>query len=472
MPSIYKKNGKGNYYVSFYDANGRRVEKSSRTTDRRAAERLARELEHDALRAREGLIDPAAERLRDESRRAVTEHVNAYRDAMVAAGSSGKHIDQTIKYINGIVASLNWTTAAEIRAEVVAHHLRTQQQALDRSARWFNAQLIAIKGFTRWMFRHGRLATDPLATLSRVKETADRRRARRAISARESESLVSAAESAPTVQYTRDGKKLEMSGDERAALYDLMLGTGLRQAEATSLTPSSFEFDCEGGPVVTVAAAYSKRRRDDVLPLPQHVARRLQRLLKKRDPAQLIWILPHKPVDRMLRPDLARAGIEYEDAAGRRVDFHALRHTFVTRLQQSGVTLSVVKHLARHSSSSTLTEEVYTHLGIADDRRALEQAFGSTPDASEAQRATGTDGRAAEEHLPDLQQRLQQSGRESMQSGAIRCDDDRHGIVGRIGAQTNANAGDRNEKRPITGRFTSRGGEIRTPDLLTPSQTR
>jgi len=37
------------------------------------------------------------------------------------------------------------------------------------------------------------------------------------------------------------------------------------------------------------------------------------------------------------------------DGSGRAVDFHALRHTFITRLARSGVVPAVNKSLARHS---------------------------------------------------------------------------------------------------------------------------
>ena len=40
---------------------------------------------------------------------------------------------------------------------------------------------------------------------------------------------------------------------------------------------------------------------------------------------------------RMLRTDMAVAGIDYKDEAGRTVAFHALRHTFLTLLANRGV---------------------------------------------------------------------------------------------------------------------------------------
>ena len=44
-----------------------------------------------------------------------------------------------------------------------------------------------------------------------------------------------------------------------------------------------------------------------------------------------------------MRRDLEAAGIAYRDVSGRVVDFHAFRHTFVTRLAQSGVGPAVAR---------------------------------------------------------------------------------------------------------------------------------
>jgi len=60
------------------------------------------------------------------------------------------------------------------------------------------------------------------------------------------------------------------------------------------------------------------------------------------------------------------------DASNRVVDFHALRHTFITRLARSGVMPAVAKSLARHSTI-VLTMDHYTHTLIEDERAALDR---------------------------------------------------------------------------------------------------
>ncbi len=77
-------------------------------------------------------------------------------------------------------------------------------------------------------------------------------------------------------RLTRKG----MSGPERAMLYRLAVETGLRAGELRSLIRSSFQLDGDK-PTVTVAAAYSKRRREDILPLRPELVEELRLFLAR-----------------------------------------------------------------------------------------------------------------------------------------------------------------------------------------------
>lgn len=67
----------------------------------------------------------------------------------------------------------------------------------------------------------------------------------------------------------------------------------------------------------------------------------------------------------MLRRDLKAAGIKPKDAAGRVLDFHGQRTTFITGLSRSGVSPAMAQKLARHSDIK-LTMDVYTRLEMAE----------------------------------------------------------------------------------------------------------
>jgi hypothetical protein len=93
----------------------------------------------------------------------------------------------------------------------------------------------------------------------------------------------------------------------------------------------------------------------------------------------------------MIRIDLTAADVEYEDDRGRVVDFHALRHTFISNLARAGVHPRNAQALARHSTID-LTMNVYTHVDLADLASDVESlpAIGEEP-APEVQPATHSD---------------------------------------------------------------------------------
>lgn len=66
-----------------------------------------------------------------------------------------------------------------------------------------------------------------------------------------------------------------------------------------------------------------------------------------------------------------QAEIPYVDSAGPVADFHGLRHTFITNVVKGGASPKVAQALARHSKI-TLTMDTYTHIGLHDQRAALE----------------------------------------------------------------------------------------------------
>jgi hypothetical protein len=73
------------------------------------------------------------------------------------------------------------------------------------------------------------------------------------------------------------------------------------------------------------------------------------------------------------------------------LDFHALRHTFLTNLARSGVHPKVAQALARHSTI-TLTMDRYTHTVLEDQVKALAKLPDLGMSDVESAKATGTAG--------------------------------------------------------------------------------
>ena len=59
-----------------------------------------------------------------------------------------------------------------------------------------------------------------------------------------------------------------------------------------------------------------------------------------------------------------------EQTEAGRVDFHALRVTFVTNLARAGVSLAQAQELARHCSPQ-LTSSIYSRFGFDEDAAAI-----------------------------------------------------------------------------------------------------
>jgi integrase len=134
--------------------------------------------------------------------------------------------------------------------------------------------------------------------LDTVNVQADRRHDRRALAVNELLRLLTATETRPECEG--------MAGADRAMLYRLAVETGLRRGELESLTRGSFDLaPGSDPPTVTVRAAYSKRRRDDVLPLRADTAAKLRAHLSAKLPAAKAFVVPERgKTAKMLRADL------------------------------------------------------------------------------------------------------------------------------------------------------------------------
>ncbi len=121
---------------------------------------------------------------------------------------------------------------------------------------------------------------------------------------------------------------------------------------------------------MTVEAACSKHRRTDVLPLHPQLVELIPAWLAGFAPDQLLFPkLAKRRTWLMVKKDLERVGIKYENADGI-ADFHAAgRHTYITGLLTNGATLPEAKEFARHTDVKMTMK--YAHIGIGDQAKAL-----------------------------------------------------------------------------------------------------
>jgi len=421
MASVYKR-GK-QWMASFRNADGAWTARAA-GTDKGEALRMASFWANEARLRREGLVDPKADGYKAADAVSIAEHIDAYENDLRARGRTSNHAGLTAGRVRLLAMAAKVERIADIRPAGINAALRDLKESRGLSEASASHYLRAMKLFTRWLLREGRTRDDALAGVS-VKTAiakSERKHQRRALSHDE---LAALLEYIPAA-LTRWG----MTGADRAMLYRVAAGTGLRASELASLTPESFDL-ISAEPSATVAAAYSKRGkrngRDDNQPMALELAQALAAWMTGRAKGKPVFNMPAvQHTAQMFRDDLqtARDGLAgwmrqaptpaerrkrrkprdflaYRDASGRVIDFHALRHTYISWIVAGGAPVSVCQTLARHSTP-VLTIGVYSHPTLADHRKALEgMPTMTTPTVKperQALKATGTDDAQA---LPD-----------------------------------------------------------------------
>ena len=361
MASIYKRYKKKNepYTIQYRDHRGKRRTKLA-FTDKGLSEELAGKLELEARMRSSGLIDPALDRFAEQKRLPIDEHLEAFEESL--ADNTGKHVKLTMTRVRRIVAGSAFEKLSDIDGEPVQTYLRGLRKEENLGHRTYNHYLQAMDAFCNWCVLTKRLIGNPIIGLERLNTAVDIRHPRRALSGEEVAKLVeSARTSGLSIQ--------RFSGEQRARIYLMSYMTGLRKKELASLTPRSFDLGAST-PTVTVEAACSKHRRKDVLPLHPELVANLRIWLKGLKPTDKLFPkLDRKKTWLMVKRDLERVGIPYENDDGI-ADFHASgRHTYITQLLRNGATLPEAKELARHSDVNMTMK--YTHIGLNDQAKAV-----------------------------------------------------------------------------------------------------
>jgi integrase len=395
MASLRKRGDR--HYVRYTDADGVRHETEG-FTDKRVAEHRARELETEVEKIRAGLIDPNELTLRDHGVKPVADHLDDYHRHLIAKGGTHKHADLAKHRARRVIEvakvdRLPAMTASRVQGALKAildqpvpkRKGKGAHKTAKPSLATLNHYRTAIRAFSRWLWKDGRIGTDALSGVTGFNAKEDRRHDRRTLGVNEIRTVIENTQSGPTW-----GK---MTGPARALCYRLAVGTGLRYSEIASIRPESLDWKASPA-TVTVSAAYTKNGDPATLPIPSDLAGDLASYVATIAPGKSIFPLSPDAGARMLRPDLERAGIAYRDAGGLVFDFHALRCQCATLLDAAGVTPRVVQRVMRHSTLE-LTGR-YTRPRAVDLNRASESLPSLRPNADRPESstlyATGTDG--------------------------------------------------------------------------------
>lgn len=220
--------------------------------------------------------------------------------------------------------------------------------------------------FFRWMKRSRLVVENICEFIDRADEHREERQYRRPLTSDEVQRL------------------LAVAPHPRSLVYRLALETGLRRNEIRQLRVGDFNVrvvpapdtgapclvialgaeekvsgdgNHQGGYTVRVPASIAKNRRLALLSINEILAAELVAFFGDAAPFFTPFV-GHVPKVATLRRDLVAAGIPFEDALGRRADFHSLRGTFGNALALSGADTFVLREAMRHSDLK-LTTKVY-----------------------------------------------------------------------------------------------------------------
>jgi len=387
------------YHISFEDNIGiRRVLKAF--TNAQATQRLADNIQRllDSKASNAPLSDDLqkslaqlpskildkliAFKLLDASRMSASKELSGYidefKDYMTKKERNPKHIKATVSSLKRLFSACSFNSWNDITAcKLKAHLDELRDSGKGISKRTYNGYLKTAQHFCKWLAKQLHTIS-PLNYIDGLdNESTDKRHERRAATPDELRRLL---------ETTRNSeKRFGLTGYERSLVYWLTVETGLRADELRSLKKLSFDFD---NGTITVIASYSKHRQEDILPVRPELMMELKTYLKNKTPVAKAFYITDRTAN-MLKADLAEAKICYIDDNGKVLDFHALRHTFITNLRN--VSSRVAQSLARHRSSA-MTDR-YTHINLHDERQALDTLPDLTKSSKEKRQAskTGTD---------------------------------------------------------------------------------
>jgi integrase len=206
----------------------------------------------------------------------------------------------------------------------------------------------ALAAFCDWCVARGYLEADPLKDFKGFDTTPKDKR--RAMTVEEIQRLLVACPS------------------DRRLLWETALLSGLRANELRHLSVDHLDVAQSG---LHLDASWTKNRKGEYLPLPHALVERLRastnqalarygQVYKKERPRNIpshpLLYVP-RDLARVLDKDLQLADIPKYTKAGK-VDFHALRVTYINLVIESGVNLKEAQTLARHATPD-MTMNVY-----------------------------------------------------------------------------------------------------------------
>lgn len=419
--SLFQRSPGTPWVARYWVQKGRRfvrVTRSTREFDRKRAERVLSAWLHEERNRRSarsaGIIDARSEAIAEAASTPLAVAIDDFAQSLRTGNPTEQHVRETVAHLRraaGLPAkpaaspadepdATAWRTVGGIDAKGLLRYIDDLKRR-GRSARRQQAAIMACQAFTRWLAREGRIAHDPLQGLAKPSPATDRRLERRMLSRDEWGWLYATT--------AASGERGGLTGSERARLYAVAIGTGLRAGELSRLRVADVAFGRSRVRIMAPASTTKNRRAAEIE--ATHLADLLREACAHKAPPARLLAMPNRHrLAEIIRADLAAAReawlassmtpqvreereatdfLAERNARGERFDFHALRVSYGNHLRAGGANLREVMTAMRHGSAD-LTMKTYGR-DVDDEAAAPSRLLGwitrPTPDAH---RATGT----------------------------------------------------------------------------------
>jgi integrase len=312
-------------------------------TNKRASQRRWQEIiaEHEQRAA--GVITPAM----CYANSSINPHARAYLDALKLTVDPDHY--RIAKFmLEKLIDLAGW----KVLKDMTADSLRTvveQLQANGKTVSYTNKFISRGKAFVHWLMEEpAKLAANPFASVKRGNvRKAKKNRARRAMEDHEAHAFIAAAP------------------EHRRRKYLFAMLAGLRRKELRLLTWGDLRLNAPI-PFIQLREEMTKNSHADALPLHPRLVKTLENTTRGVPGAPLFDSVPDV---KTLVKDLKAGGVEQLDTRKRRIDFHALRHTFSTNLDRTGCSRATKKALMRHGDEDVT--DGYSHAHLAELYEAI-----------------------------------------------------------------------------------------------------
>ena len=293
----------------------------------------------------------------------LSDHLKDFIESRRAENRKGRYIKQIQSYIKDVLDGCKLRIWSEIDGTAVMLYLakgrgNDTEDVIDKSKYLhkgklrtkygqgtYNTKVRAFKSFVIWLEKARKLTPNPMDDIQEIHQTVERKK-RRAMTDEQKRRLLQITKAEP--------KRFNLTGHERYLVYRLTSEIGARYSEVKGVQVLSFNLRSTQ-PSLEIPAHLQKNKKASQHCLGIGLASELRDYFSDKAPTDRAFKgLPHSTdAAKMLRADLAAAGIEYTNANREDLDFHSLRVTFGTNVGLSGVAPDTIRLKMRHANIRT-----------------------------------------------------------------------------------------------------------------------